>query len=83
MRRLTALPCTNLKINDRGYLKTGYFADLAIFDPAIIRDKATFDQPHQLAEGMVHVFVNGTQVLKNGEHTNATPGIAVYGPGKK
>jgi N-acyl-D-amino-acid deacylase len=82
VRRLTALPCTNLKINDRGYLKTGYFADLAIFDPATIRDKATFDQPHQLAEGMVHVFVNGTQVLKNGEHTNATPGVAVYGPGK-
>jgi N-acyl-D-amino-acid deacylase len=83
VRRLTALPCENLKIKDRGYLKPGFFADVAIFDPATIRDKATFDQPHQLAEGMVHVLVNGTQVLKNGEHTSATPGVAVYGPGKK
>lgn len=82
VRRLTALPCRNLKIDDRGYLKPGYFADIAIFDPATIQDKATFDQPHQLAEGMVHVFVNGTQVLKNGNHTHATPGMAVYGPGK-
>lgn len=82
IRRLTALPCQNLKIKDRGYLKPGYFADLAIFDPATMQDKATFDQPHQLAEGMVHVFVNGTQVLNNGEHTLATPGVAVYGPGK-
>lgn len=82
IRRLTSLPCTNLKIKDRGYLKPGYFADIAIFDPATIQDKATFDQPHQLAEGMVHVLVNGTLVLKNGEHTNATPGVAVYGPGK-
>ena len=82
VRRLTSLPCQNLKIMDRGYLKPGYYADLALFDPATIQDKATFEQPHQLAEGMVHVFVNGTQVLKNGEHTHATPGVAVYGPGK-
>ena len=82
VRRLTSLPCQNLKIKDRGYLRPGYFADVAIFDPTTIQDKATFDQPHQLAEGMVHVFVNGTQVLKNGAHTNATPGVAVYGPGK-
>jgi len=83
IHRLTALPCENLSIKDRGYLKPGYFADVVIFDPKTIQDKATFDKPHQLAEGMVHVLVNGTQVLKNGEHTNATPGVAVYGPGKK
>ena len=82
VRRLTSLPCQNLKIKDRGYLKPGYFADVVMFDPATIQDKATFEQPHQLADGMVHVFVNGTQVLKNGEHTKATPGVAVYGPGK-
>ncbi|MPR32932.1 N-acyl-D-amino-acid deacylase family protein [Salmonirosea aquatica] len=82
VRRLTSLPCENLKIKDRGYLKPGYFADVVVFDPAAIQDKATFDRPHQLAEGMIHVFVKGIQVLKNGEHTNATPGVAVYGPGK-
>lgn len=82
IRRLTSLPCENLKIKDRGYLKPGYFADVVVFDPATIQDKATFDQPHQLAEGMVHVWVNGTQVLDNGEHTDAMPGLAVYGPGR-
>lgn len=81
IRRLTSLPCENLGITDRGRLLPGHWADVVVFDPALVQDKATFDQPHQLAEGMVHVFVNGTQVLKNGEHTNAMPGRAVYGPG--
>jgi N-acyl-D-amino-acid deacylase len=83
VRRLTLLPATNLKIHDRGAMKPGYFADLAIFDPLTIADHATFDQPRQYATGMIHVFVNGVHVLKNGEHTGARPGKVVYGPGKK
>ena len=81
VRRLSALPAANLKIRDRGKIQKGYFADLAIFDPEKIQDHATFEKPHQYATGMVHVFVNGTQVLKNGEHTGATPGRVVRGPG--
>lgn len=81
IRRLTFLPAENLKIKDRGRLAPGYFADLAVFDPAKIQDHATFEKPHQFSTGMVHVFVNGAQVLKNGEHTGATPGRVVRGPG--
>jgi len=81
IRKLTALPASNLKIKNRGLLKVGYYADLAIFDAQTIGDKATFDQPHQYSEGMVHVFVNGTQVLDNGKHTNAKPGRFIRGPG--
>jgi N-acyl-D-amino-acid deacylase len=83
VRRLTSLPAANLKIKERGALKPGYYADLAIFDPAKIQDHATFEKPHQYATGMVHVFVNGQQVLRNGEHTGATPGMVVRGPGYK
>jgi N-acyl-D-amino-acid deacylase len=79
--RLTSFPATNLGLNDRGALKPGYFADLALFDPAAIRDHATFDRPQQYATGMRHVFVNGVQVLRDGEHTGATPGRFVRGPG--
>jgi N-acyl-D-amino-acid deacylase len=81
IRRLSSLPATNLKIKERGLLKAGYFADVVVFDPAKIQDHATFEKPHQYATGMVHVFVNGTQVLKDGEHTGATPGRVVRGPG--
>ncbi len=81
--KLTSLPASNLKIKKRGALKSGYFADLAIFDPNTIQDHATFDKPHQLATGMVHVFVNGEQVLKEGDHTGALPGRVVRGPGYK
>jgi N-acyl-D-amino-acid deacylase len=83
IRKLTSLPASNLKIKKRGLLKPGYFADLAIFDPTKIQDHATFEKPHQYSTGMVHVFVNGTQVLANGEHTGATPGRVVRGPGWK
>jgi N-acyl-D-amino-acid deacylase len=83
VRRLTSLPAANLKIKDRGRLKPEFFADLAIFDPATIRDNATFDDPKRYADGMVHVIVNGTLVLENGNHTGAKPGKVVYGPGKK
>ena len=82
IRRLSALPATNLGLDHRGYLKEGMFADVVVFDPATIGDRATFAQPHQYAVGMKHVFVNGTQVLKDGEHTGATPGRALWGPGK-
>ncbi|WP_343485907.1 D-aminoacylase [Allomuricauda sp. d1] len=81
VRKLSALPASNLKIKKRGMLKAGNYADLAIFNAKTIRDKATFEEPHQFAEGMVHVFVNGEQVLKDGEHTGATPGRFVKGPG--
>jgi N-acyl-D-amino-acid deacylase len=81
VRRLTALPADNLRIADRGRLKKGLFADIAIFDPAKIADVATYEKPHQYAVGMRHVFVNGAQVLKDGEHTGATPGRFVHGPG--
>jgi len=82
IRRLSALPAANLGLDHRGYLKEGMFADIVVFDPATVGDRATFAQPHQYAVGMKHVFVNGTQVLKDGEHTGATPGRALWGPGK-
>jgi N-acyl-D-amino-acid deacylase len=82
IRRLSALPATNLGLDHRGMLKEGMFADVVVFDPARIADRATFDKPHQYATGMKHVFVNGVQVIKDGEHTNAKPGRALWGPGK-
>ena len=81
VRRLTAFPATNLSIKDRGSLKAGYFADLAVFDPATIADHATFETPQRYATGMRHVLVNGIPVLRDGEHTGATPGRFVRGPG--
>jgi N-acyl-D-amino-acid deacylase len=81
VRRLTSLPAANLGIRERGTLRQGYYADLAIFDPATIADRATFAEPHQYAVGMRHVFVNGGQVLADGEPTGATPGRVVRGPG--
>ena len=81
--RLTSLPAENLKIDRRGKLEKGYYADIVVFDPDEIIDHATFEKPHQYATGMVHVFVNGTQVLKDGQHTGAKPGRFVRGPGWK
>lgn len=81
IRKLAALPTENLKIQRRGSLKEGYFADVVVFDPAKIQDHATYDKPHQYATGMIHVFVNGAQVLKDGKHTGAKPGRVVRGPG--
>jgi N-acyl-D-amino-acid deacylase len=81
IRKLTSMPSENLKLKRRGRLAPGYFADVVVFDAAKIQDHATFEQPHQYATGMVHVFVNGTQVLANGEHTGAKPGRVVRGPG--
>jgi len=81
IRKLAALPAQNMRIDRRGELKQGFFADVVVFDPDTIRDNATFIEPHQYATGMLHVFVNGEQVLKDGEHTGATPGRVVRGPG--
>lgn len=81
IRKLAALPAQNLRIDRRGELKQGFYADVVVFDAEKIQDHATFVEPHQYATGMVHVFVNGEQVLKDGEHTGATPGRVVRGPG--
>ncbi|XOV85755.1 MAG: amidohydrolase family protein [bacterium] len=81
IRKLTSLPAQNLGLVKRGQLKPGYFADIAIFDPSRVRDLATYDNPHQYSEGMVHVFVNGTRVLAAGEPTGQLPGRVVRGPG--
>lgn len=83
VRRMTSLPATNLRLARRGTLTPGAFADVVIFNPATVRDNATFEQPHQYATGVRDVFVNGVQVLRNGEHTGATPGRVVLGPGAK
>jgi N-acyl-D-amino-acid deacylase len=81
VRRLTSLPAENLRIQSRGKLAPGYFADVVVFDPAKVQDHATFEKPHQYSTGVQHVFVNGTQVLRDGEHTGAKPGRVVRGPG--
>src|SRR5262249_50405226 len=82
VRRLSSLPATNLGLDHRGFLKEGMFADVVVFDPQTIGDRATFENPHQLAVGVKDVLVNGVQVLKDGEHTGARPGKALWGPGK-
>ena len=82
VRKLSGLPATNLELDRRGFLKEGLFADVVVFDPATIVDRATFENPHQYAVGMRHVFVNGAQVMRNGEHTGAKPGRALWGLGK-
>ena len=81
IRRLTSQPAANLGIRQRGALKAGYYADIAVFDPAKIKDHATFEKPKQLATGVDDVFVNGVQVLRNGKHTGSKPGRFVRGPG--
>lgn len=83
IRRLSALPAENLKLEGRGRLKPGHFADIVVFDPATIQDHATYEKPHQYATGVRHVFVNGAQVLRDGEPTGATPGRVLRGPGWK
>lgn len=81
IRRMTSMPAENLKIQKRGVIRPGYFADLAVFDADRFKDVATFEDSHAYAEGMVHVLVNGTLVLENGEHTGKFPGRAIRGPG--
>jgi N-acyl-D-amino-acid deacylase len=82
IHRLSGQPATNLGLDHRGFLKEGMFADVVVFDPATISDRATFEKPHQYAVGVKQVFVNGVQVIKDGEHTGAKPGRALWGRGK-
>jgi len=81
IRRLTSFPAANLRLQRRGSLAPGYYADVVVFDPQTIADRATFERPHQLAVGVEHVFVNGRAVIRDGRHTGATPGRFVRGPG--
>jgi N-acyl-D-amino-acid deacylase len=81
IRRLTSLPAQSIAIRERGSLQVGYYADVVVFDPATITDHATFENPHAYSTGVREVFVNGTQVLRDGEHTGARPGQVVRGPG--
>jgi N-acyl-D-amino-acid deacylase len=83
IHKLTGLPAANLRIERRGELAEGRFADLVVFDPATITDRATYAQPHQYATGVRHVLVNGVQVLRDGEHTGATPGRVVRRKGAR
>ncbi|MDR3575400.1 MAG: D-aminoacylase [Anaerolineaceae bacterium] len=83
VRRLTSLPANTLKLEKRGLLKPGYYGDVVVFDPQKIQDWASYANPHQYSTGVVHVFVNGQQVLQDGQHTGAVPGMIVRGPGWK
>ncbi|MGH9374345.1 MAG: N-acyl-D-amino-acid deacylase family protein, partial [Vicinamibacterales bacterium] len=82
IHRLSGLPATNLELEGRGFLKDGMFADVVVFDPATVADRATFDRPHQYSVGVTHVVVNGVAVLAHGSHTGARPGRALWGVGK-
>jgi N-acyl-D-amino-acid deacylase len=82
IRKLAAQPATNLGLDRRGFLKPGMYADVVVFDPATIADRATYEKPHVYAVGVRDVFVNGVQVLKDGEHTGKKPGRALWGPGR-
>jgi N-acyl-D-amino-acid deacylase len=83
IRRMTGFPAANLKLDRRGLLRADHFADVTVFDPATIRDHATYAEPHQYATGVAHVLVNGTPVLRDGEHTGARPGRVVFGPARR
>ena len=81
LRKMSSLPAANLRLRERGSLAEGNYADVVVFDPAAVQDHSTFEEPHRYSTGMVHVFVNGERVLADGEHTGATPGRVVRGPG--
>jgi N-acyl-D-amino-acid deacylase len=83
IRRLTRLPADNLGLDRRGRLEEGYYADVVVFEPAVIADTATYEQPHQYAIGVRDVVVNGVTNLRDGEHTGKFSGRAVWGPGRK
>jgi N-acyl-D-aspartate/D-glutamate deacylase len=78
---MTSAVATRLSIPDRGLLREGFFADVVVFDPATVADRATFERPHQLSVGVEHVFVNGVAVVRDGRHTGAKPGRVLRGPG--
>lgn len=81
VRKMSSAVATRLHIKERGLLKEGFFADVVVFDPEHVADRATYDEPHQLSDGIVHVFVNGVAVVDEGKHTGALPGRPVRGPG--
>jgi N-acyl-D-amino-acid deacylase len=83
VRRLTRLPADNLELDRRGRVEEGYFADIIVFDPATVADRATYERPHQYSAGVRDVIVNGQPVLRDGAHTGAFPGRALCGPGRK
>jgi N-acyl-D-amino-acid deacylase len=83
VRRMTGFPAANLKLDHRGLLRPGYFADVVVFDPATVTDHATYTEPHAYATGVAHVLVNGASVLRDGDHTGARPGRVVFGPGRR
>ena len=83
VRKMTSANAAKIHIYDRGLLRPGQWADVTVFDAAKVIDHATFEKPHQYATGIQHVWVNGVQVLENGRHTGARPGVILYGPGKK
>jgi N-acyl-D-aspartate/D-glutamate deacylase len=83
IRKMTSLPAQVLGLKDRGLLKEGYWADIVLFDPDKVSDKATYENPKQYPKGIDYVLVNGTVVIDNGNHTGARPGRIIYGPGKK
>jgi N-acyl-D-amino-acid deacylase len=81
MRKFSALPAQRMRLTDRGVLKAGMWADVVIFDPATVHDRATFDNPNLLSEGMEYVLVNGIPVIEAGKMTGARPGKVLRGPG--
>jgi len=83
VRRMTSFPAARIGVQDRGIIRPGMKADVVIFDPDRVRDLATFESPHQYAEGFSHVLVNGIVVFEKGEMTPARPGRVIYGPGRK
>ena len=83
VRKMTSLPAQVLGLKDRGLLREGYWADVVVFDPDTVADRATFDNPKQYPGGIEYVLVNGGVVVENGDHTGARPGRVVHGPGKK
>ncbi|HEV8656240.1 MAG TPA: D-aminoacylase [Candidatus Limnocylindria bacterium] len=83
LRRMSGFPAANLKLDRRGLLSTGYFADVVAFDPAAVQDHATYTEPHRYATGVAHVLVNGVPVLRDGDHTNARPGRVLFGPARR
>jgi dihydroorotase/N-acyl-D-amino-acid deacylase len=83
IRKATSAVATRLSIPDRGLLREGMFADIAVFDPNTIADRSTFEQPHQMSVGVKYVFINGTMVVRDGKHTNAKPGRVLRGPGSR
>jgi N-acyl-D-aspartate/D-glutamate deacylase len=83
VRKMTSFPAQRLGLSDRGVLREGLKADLAVFDPSVVRDRATFERPHQYAEGVSLVVVNGEVVFENGAMTGKRPGRVLYGPARR